>query len=129
MQKIVTRNKDFRTVSQLCNGSAVNTAMQKPKLLSELLEGHGKQLRALNAALRDRQAVLEAVRRALPPKLGAAVVSAGIDHGRLSIGVASAAWATRLRYVTAELRSEVGKAMEVDITGIRIRIVPPSAKT
>ena len=99
--------------------------MQKPKLLSELLAGPGKQLRALNAALRDRETVLAAVHRALPEKLRPQVQSAGIEHGRLSIGVTSAAWATRLRYSTNELRTAVGMALAVEITAVRIRIVPP----
>jgi hypothetical protein len=100
--------------------------MQKPKLLSELLEGHGKQLRALSEALRERQTVLVAVRQTLPPKLAAQVLSAGIERGRLSIGVSSAAWATRLRYLTTDLRMTVGKALGVEVTAVRIRITPPS---
>jgi len=99
--------------------------MQKPKLLSELLEGHGKQLRGLAAALKTRQTVLVAVHQALPPKLAAQVVSAGIEHGRLSVGVTGAVWATRLRYLTAELRVRVGAALGVEVTGVRLRIVPP----
>lgn len=100
--------------------------MQKPKLLSELLEGHGKQLRELAETLRTRATIVAAVRQALPPKLAEQVVSAGVDRGRLTIGVHSAAWATRLRYVTPALRTELAAALRVEITTVRIRIVPPA---
>jgi hypothetical protein len=54
-------------------------------------------------------------------------VSAGLEHGQLTIGVAGAAWAARLRYATEALRVQVGSSMRVDIQKVRIRVVPPRA--
>jgi hypothetical protein len=55
------------------------------------------------------------------------IVSAGVEHGQLTIGVAGAAWAARLRYVTEGLRVQVGSSMRVDIQKVRIKVVPPRA--
>jgi hypothetical protein len=68
----------------------------------------------------ERSTVLEHVCAALPPKLAEYVMS-----GRLTIGVAGAPWAARLRYVTETLRMRVGSSMNVDILTIRIKVVPP----
>jgi hypothetical protein len=99
--------------------------MQKPKIISELLKVGGKRLTALSAKSRERSLALEHVCAALPPALAQTVVSAGIDGGQLTIGVAGAQWASRLRYVTETLRIRVGGSMAVDIRSIRIRVVPP----
>jgi hypothetical protein len=69
--------------------------------------------------------VLEHVCAALPPKLAETVVSAGLEHGRLTIGVASAPWASRLRYVTDTLRLQVGASMGVPVQSVRIKVAPP----
>jgi hypothetical protein len=98
--------------------------MQKPKPLSELLAIPSKALRDLSSRLEQRSQVLEQVRSALPPKLAGQVLSAGIDQGRLSIGVSSAVWASRLRYSTAILRKSVGDSLKINILRVQIRIVP-----
>jgi hypothetical protein len=69
--------------------------------------------------------VLDQVRAALPSKLGQAVASAGIDEGRLTIGVVGAVWASRLRYSTDILRKRVAKSAGLEILTVRIRVVPP----
>jgi hypothetical protein len=99
--------------------------MQKPRPLSELLQIDGKKLRELKSRLEQRESVLAQVRSRLPPKLAAQVLSAGIDRGRLTIGVNGAAWASRLRYCTAALRKDVGAALAVELVGVRIRVLPP----
>ncbi len=98
--------------------------MQNPKPLSELLRLHNKRLIALGEQLKERNVVLERVHASVAPPLAAHLVSAGIEHGRLTIGVTSAAWASRLRYLTRAVRSQVGAALGVEITSIRVRIVP-----
>jgi hypothetical protein len=55
------------------------------------------------------------------------VASAGIDAGRLTIGVSGAVWATRLRYATQELRQKVELATGIEITSVRIKVVQPAA--
>ncbi len=99
--------------------------MPKYKHIKELLAGEGKRLTALKRQARDRSVVLRHVRCALPKELAQAVVSAGILNGTLTIGVCSAAFASRLRYATEELRKRVSESREVDIQAVRIRVVPP----
>ncbi len=99
--------------------------MQKPKSINELLKSGGKRLTELQSRSVERSTVLEHVCAALPPKLAEYVMTAGIESGRLTIGVAGAPWAARLRYVTETLRMRVGNSMKVDIQTIRIKVVPP----
>ena len=99
--------------------------MQKPKSVKELLRGSGTRLAALAAKSEERLRVLKSVCDSLPPELAHTVVSAGIDRGQLTVGVARASWAARLRYATDALRKGVGEAMGVDIQRVRIKIVPP----
>ncbi len=99
--------------------------MQKPKSVSELLSGPGKRITGLKTRSGTRSLVLEQVRAALPDRLAQAVASAGVEEGRLTIGVVGAVWATRLRYFTDAVRRGVSGAMGVDISSVRIRVVPP----
>ena len=99
--------------------------MQNTKRLSELLTVPGKRLASLNQELKERSAVLLLVKAALPEKLAAAVVTAVIEGGRLTIGVVGSAWASRLRYSTPLLRARVGASSGMVIQQVRIRIVPP----
>jgi len=100
--------------------------MQNPRHVSELLQGRGKKLRDLAERLQQRATVLEAVRRSLPEKLALRIVSAGVENGRLTVGVSGAVWASRLRYVTAALRKNLAASLSIEIVSVRIRIVPPA---
>ena len=100
--------------------------MQNSKSLSELLEGGGKRLSQLKERVAERSQVLTHVRAALPPRLAQAVVSAGVDQGRLTIGVSGAVWASRLRYSTDIMKKRVSKSAGVEILTVRIRVVPPA---
>jgi len=75
----------------------------------------------------ERSRVLDQVRAALPIRLAQAVASAGLEGGRLTIGVVGAVWATRLRYFTDALRRGVSGSSGIDILSVRIRVVPPVA--
>ena len=99
--------------------------MKKPKSINELLSIGGARLGAIKAASEQRSIALEHVCAALPEELRATVVSAGLERGQLTIGVASASWAARLRYVTDTLRLRVGASMGADISSVRIRVVRP----
>jgi Dna[CI] antecedent, DciA len=99
--------------------------MQNSKSLRELLETGGKRLSSLKARSAERSQVLDQVRAALPARLAQAVASAGLEEGRLSIGVVGGVWASRLRYSTELVRKRVGKAMGLEILSVRIRVVPP----
>jgi hypothetical protein len=101
--------------------------MQNPRSVSDLLSRTGNKLTALKTRSQERSRVVEEVRAALPARLALAVVSAGIEQGRLTIGVVGAAWASRIRYFTDAVRKKVSGAMGVELLGIRIRVVPPKA--
>jgi hypothetical protein len=100
-------------------------AMQNSKSVSELLERGATKLSRLVTRSKERLAILEQVRAALPARLAQAVVSAGLDQGRLTIGVAGAHWASRLRYSTELVRKRLAKSVQQDIKAVRIRVVPP----
>jgi hypothetical protein len=88
----------------------------------------GNKLSALKSRSLERSRVIEQVRAALPARLALNVASAGIETGRLTIGVVGAVWASRLRYLTESVRKRVGTSMGITIQSVRIRVVPPSAK-
>jgi hypothetical protein len=101
--------------------------MQNSKSLSELLTRGGKRLSLLKERAAERSKILDQVHDALPSRLAKAVVSAGVDQGRLTIGVVGAVWASRLRYSTDTLRKRVSKSAGLEILTVRIRVVPPPA--
>jgi predicted nucleic acid-binding Zn ribbon protein len=56
------------------------------------------------------------------------VVTAGIEEGRLTVGVSAGAWATRLRYRAKALREHLAVTLGQEIHSVRIRVVqsPPA---
>jgi hypothetical protein len=100
--------------------------MQNSKSLSELLARGGKRLSLLKDRAAQRSEIVEQVRAALPARLAQSVVSAGLEEGRLTIGVAGAVWASRLRYSTEAICKRVAKSAGKDVLGVRIRVVPPA---
>ena len=99
--------------------------MQNSKSLSELLERGGKRLSLLKNKAAERSKIVEQVRAALPARLAQSVASAGLDGGRLTVGVVGAVWASRLRYSTDAIRKRVAKSIGKEIVTVRIRVVPP----
>jgi len=102
-------------------------AMQNPRVVSELLQLHNNRLKRLGDRLKERATVLDVVQRNLPARLAASVASAGLDQGRLTLGVRGGAWASRLRYQTSGLRAAVGAALGTEVISVRIRVLPPDA--
>lgn len=100
-------------------------AMQNPRRVSDLLSRTGNKLTALKARSQERSRILEQVHATLPPRLGAAVVSAGIERGRLTLGVVGAVWASRLRYMTESVRKHMASVTGTAILSVKIRVVPP----
>jgi Dna[CI] antecedent, DciA len=99
--------------------------MQNPRSVSDLLSRTGNKLTALKRRSRERSVVIEQVRAALPARLALAVASAGIDQGRLTIGVVGAVWASRLRYLTESVRKSVGSSLGIAVLSVRVKVVPP----
>jgi hypothetical protein len=102
-----------------------HVAMQNPRVVSELLQLHNNKLKGLADRLSRRATVLDVVHRNLPPKLAPHVASAGLEQGRLTLGVRGGAWASRLRYLSGSLRAAVGSALAMEIHSVRIRVLPP----
>ncbi len=98
--------------------------MQKSKTINELLSTAGGRVGALKSQAAARSSVRMHVCAALPPELAAAVASAGLEKGQLTIGVSGAAWASRLRYVTETLRKRVGDSTGTEIRSVRLKVVP-----
>ena len=98
--------------------------MQNPKGLKELLAGGGHRLGSIQRRSAARSRVLEAVRAALPPRLGEELISAGLEEGILSIGVSGAVWASRVRYLGDTLKPTLAKNLKQSITQMRVRVVP-----
>jgi hypothetical protein len=90
------------------------------------LSRSGNNLSALKIRSLERSRVVEQVRAALPARLGLKVASAGVDAGRLTIGVVGAVWASRLRYLTESVRKRVAASLGITIQRVRIRVLPPS---
>jgi hypothetical protein len=72
-------------------------------------------LRRLGARLAQQRALREQVRQRLPDYLAPHCQAAVLDAGRLTLYAASPAWASRLRYLTGELK----RGLQTDITGLR----------
>jgi hypothetical protein len=124
----LTQNKDFRTVFQSQLAPAMSVAMQNPRSVSDLLSRSGNKIAALKLRSLDRSRVLEQVRAALPARLALAVASAGIEQGRLTVGVVGAVWASRLRYLTESIRKRVGSSTGLPILSVKVRVVPPAPR-
>lgn len=101
--------------------------MKKYMNINELLESSSGRLKSLQARRRERFEVLSHVRAALPPELKGTVVTAGIEEGRLIVGVSGGVWATRLRYRAKALRERVAGILGQEIHSVRIKVVqtPP----
>jgi hypothetical protein len=127
MQNKVGRNKENCTLFAHKLSRKAPSKVKRPKSINELITGGGKRLSDLKAKAQARTRAFEHVCAALPSPLARNIVSAGVEHGQLTIGVSGAAWAARLRYVTEALRVHVGSSMRVDIQKVRIKVVPPRA--
>lgn len=97
--------------------------MQKTRSVSELIGGSSKALRELRLRLDERSELLLKVRSTLPTRLVNCVESAGLERGRLTLGTASAVWASRLRYVTTEMRERLNADYRLNVDSVKIKIV------
>jgi hypothetical protein len=107
----------------LWDGARVDVS--KSRDIKGLFEGGSARLTSLMDRNRARCAVLAHVHAALPPHLARTVATAGLEQGRLTVGVAGAVWASRLRYATDVLREKVGQSMGIEIQQVRIKVVQP----
>jgi hypothetical protein len=89
-------------------------------------KSHGllEQLRRGSA---EAQSALQAVQAALPEGLGTHVWGAAVRDRTLTVLVASAAWATRVRYHAPELREDVSRRLSVKVDRVQVRVRPQGA--
>ena len=104
----------------------------RPTSIQELLQ-NSDTLNRLGRRLAQQRALLAQVHRRLPPYLVPQCQAAVIDAGRLTLYAASPAWASRLRYLTGELKRELGSEIP-GLREVRVRVVgadvlpPPSPR-
>jgi hypothetical protein len=98
--------------------------MEKTKKISDLLKTNGR-LAGLDARSKQRSKVLDEVRAALPSRLAQAVVSAGVEESRLTLGVVGSVWASRIRYSSEATRMTLNEKLGLQLLTVRIRVVPP----
>jgi hypothetical protein len=97
--------------------------MKKLLNIKALLEGSSGRLKSLQTRRRGRSEVLSYVRAALPAELQGTVVTAGLEEGRLIVGVSGGVWAARLRYRAKALREHVAGTLGQEIHSVRIKVV------
>jgi Dna[CI] antecedent, DciA len=102
--------------------------MEKTKSISELLKSGGRLVK-LDARARQRSKVLDQVRASLPDRLAQAVVSAGVEENRLTIGVVGSVWASRIRYYCEPTRLKVSEMLGIQLLVVRVRVLPAAART
>lgn len=107
-------------------GGRDRLAVRKSKDIKHLFEGGSARLTSLLDRSRARSVVLAHVQAALPTHLAQTVETAGLEQGRLTVGVAGAVWASRLRYAAEALRQKVSESMGVEIQLVRIKVVHPT---
>lgn len=90
-------------------------------------KGHGL-LERLRQGSRQADSALQAVRAALPEDLREHVWGAAIRDRTLTVLVASAAWATRVRYHAPDLREDVGRRLAEAVDRVQVRVRPPGAR-
>jgi hypothetical protein len=97
------------------------------RTIDELIETN-PALRQLGAALAHRDELLRRVRRALPRDIAPHCVAAELDGAALRLLADSGGWATRLRYLTRDLR-EALRAESLVVSAVEVRVLPPDART
>ena len=116
------KTRKLSTFLVLILQAKMRAAVRKYRNIKALFDGGSERLTSLKQRVHERSLVLDHVIAALPPDLAAAVATAGIDGGKLTVGAVSATWATRLRYATDILRQRVSGALGVEISSVRIKV-------
>jgi hypothetical protein len=91
-----------------------------------LSKGQGLVERLRQGSAEADRALL-AVRAALPEDLGERVWGAAVRNGTLTVLVASAAWATRVRYHAPGLKEDVGERLGTPLQRVQVRVRPPGS--
>ncbi len=100
---------------------------QKPTSVSDLLGKAGGMLERLRDGASEADRVLGAVRRHLPGDLRERVWGASLRGDHLTVMVASAAWATRIRYQAPALKQALAAELG-PIERIAVKVRPAGAQ-
>lgn len=99
-----------------------------PRSMSVLLQSSAV-LQRIGKRLAEHQSLLDRVRLKLPPELAGHCQAAVPDGNRITLYTDSPAWASRLRYLAAELESELGTGGRT-VSQVRVRVLAmPPAET
>jgi lambda repressor-like predicted transcriptional regulator len=79
-------------------------------------------LKKLRAGTAEADRCLAAVRGVLPPELAQQVWGASLRGATVTAFVQTAAWGTRLRYVTPKLTVSVAAALGVPVEEIKVKV-------
>lgn len=79
-------------------------------------------LKKLRAGAADAERSLAALRGVLPPELAREVWSASLRRSTLTAFVHTAAWGTRLRYVTSKLAGPLATALGSPVEEIKVKV-------
>lgn len=101
---------------------------QKPIQVSELLLNSQNGLKSLQNAALAASRTLEAVRECLPESFRTEVWGASLRGQTLTLLVTSAAWGTRLRYLTPELCESAGARLATSVSRVVIRVRPAAGR-
>ena len=96
--------------------------MKKPTAVSHLLEQGEGMLKKLRAGTAGAERSLAALRSVLPPELAREVWSATLRGSTLTAFVQTAAWGTRLRYVTSTLKGPIAAALGAPVEEIKVKV-------
>jgi hypothetical protein len=96
--------------------------MKKPTAVSHLLEQGEGMLKKLRAGTAGAERSLTALRSVLPPELAREVWSASLRGSTLTAFVQTAAWGTRLRYVTSTLKGPIAAALGAPVEDIKVKV-------
>lgn len=106
-------------------GKSGSARYGKPRSLTDLLARPASPLATLQQRAAAARDWLDLVRAWLPDPLAHEVTSATLRGAALTIYVASAAWAARLRFETEGLLAQA-QGIEPGVTEVRVKILPPA---
>jgi hypothetical protein len=95
-----------------------------PQTIQSLLHAAEPDLARLIGRARFLARVRAALVETLPDRAAARIHVAGYDDYCLTLHVAEAAWATRLRYMEADLCRALARRMRLQIDRVQIRVRP-----
>ena len=99
-------------------------AGKEPRLLAELMRAGPGALGRLADSARQRCDLAALLRAALAPDTAAALLGATLrEDGTLVVTASSPAWASRLRFESAELLARAQERLP-DARRVRVRVVP-----